>query len=476
MKLLKNELTPPLVAISVMLAAGAAFGGLSSSSYVQSGLILQLDGIENVGRGQAHDSTATRWVDLSGKSGDAIINKTSPGWQDGNSIKFINNACADGESSLLQQAVNNKNATVEVVFSWIGNTALFWMGTDRFIGITGTGGYTSMFVKHGSDMKPGVLPAGTPQTLAFRIGDVPSVYTNGVLDVERAEASYYGSSQGTSAYGVCHSRQYENNYGNAIVYAVRCYDRALTLAELAANAAIDRVRFFGADGKVVAVGGKPLRLGTSSPAYGTSLQQGASVDFALDYELTDYPDGVKAISAGEGARAQFVGAEIVSGDSAPVTNAASSFTQPLTDDQTEVNWLFGNMQYQVSVSASTGDGRVSVDGGAPAGTASAWASEGGQVVLKAVSLLGNDFKGWTGDVEGIEDVRKAEITVPMTQARTLVAEFGTYIVDGGNEKYPVYESAAFAALPVETRVWTLSEPWTVPGFMTVPGGLLLMVR
>jgi|LFRM01.2.fsa_nt_gb hypothetical protein len=55
----------------LIFAVGLAFStavifAYDSSSYVQNGLVAQWDGIDNAGAGQAHNASATKWVDLKG--------------------------------------------------------------------------------------------------------------------------------------------------------------------------------------------------------------------------------------------------------------------------------------------------------------------------------------------------------------------------------------------------------------------------
>lgn len=51
---------------AVTLSAQVALSALNSTNYVQAGLLVQLDGIENKARGEAHDETVTRWTVLTG--------------------------------------------------------------------------------------------------------------------------------------------------------------------------------------------------------------------------------------------------------------------------------------------------------------------------------------------------------------------------------------------------------------------------
>jgi len=53
-----------------------------ASSYVQSGLIAQWDGIENVGAGLPHDSSSRTWADLSGNGWDFTLDHDRAGFGD----------------------------------------------------------------------------------------------------------------------------------------------------------------------------------------------------------------------------------------------------------------------------------------------------------------------------------------------------------------------------------------------------------
>ena len=73
--------------LRALACAGAVLGGFSASAdipasaYVQDGLVVQFDGIENAGRGR-HDSSATTWVDLAGGIGDATRKSDKVVWQE----------------------------------------------------------------------------------------------------------------------------------------------------------------------------------------------------------------------------------------------------------------------------------------------------------------------------------------------------------------------------------------------------------
>ena len=67
----------------VVFGFESAFAVVSSTSYVQRGLVCHFDALDNVGRG-LHSSSATTWVDLTGNGNDATVHFTD---SKGNALK-----------------------------------------------------------------------------------------------------------------------------------------------------------------------------------------------------------------------------------------------------------------------------------------------------------------------------------------------------------------------------------------------------
>ena len=78
---------------AVALIAVTASAEITSRSYVQSGLVAQYDGINNVGHDAAHDNSATTWVDLTGHDNNGTVGANvawcENGWTNGVSGKPI---------------------------------------------------------------------------------------------------------------------------------------------------------------------------------------------------------------------------------------------------------------------------------------------------------------------------------------------------------------------------------------------------
>ena len=70
-----------------LLVAFCATAEITSRSYVQGGLVAQYDGINNVGHGAAHSDSAATWVDLTGHGNDATkaanVTWAANGWVNG---------------------------------------------------------------------------------------------------------------------------------------------------------------------------------------------------------------------------------------------------------------------------------------------------------------------------------------------------------------------------------------------------------
>ena len=76
--------------IAAICCTGAALAALTSSSYVQDGLVAQYDGINNVGHGLAHSNSATTWVDLTGNGNDGTVNAAVT-WSDNGWVNSTGN-------------------------------------------------------------------------------------------------------------------------------------------------------------------------------------------------------------------------------------------------------------------------------------------------------------------------------------------------------------------------------------------------
>ena len=213
--------------------AKAGSGVPTARDYVQNGLIIMLDGIENVGRG-THDATATVWKDLSGHGNDIDVDLTQSSWEDG----FLN---VTGTTCTRDEEITNI-ATLEVLFrdsrmsSYPNNNGPFFVLGEMkgpcclwYEHIAGGSKMNSTAVSS-NKAKPKYILASRSYTYNPR-----SYYVNG-----EPMPLYHPPRTLTDAVG-CKATAVG---GIAIeIYHVRAYSRALTASEIAHNYEIDKVRF-----------------------------------------------------------------------------------------------------------------------------------------------------------------------------------------------------------------------------------------
>ena len=259
-------------AVGVVIGVDAA---VSSRSYVQRGLAAQYDGINNVAHDVAHNSSAKVWKDLTGNGNDGTCESSSKfswvggdGWSVSGDCKPITvpepglaatlGTCAFTIQFACMPAIDNKR---EAFFSQYYNYGSFGLehntGSDftgklRYYGDgsrTGLGGlnYLSsarisagIFTSASVAVSPDVQKCYLNGTLAdTRNGAVtmisrscPSVIGGEVQPSGRTGSAY------TDGYGIAFQGKYN---------AFRLYDRPLSEDEAKVNAAVDAIRFNGAN-------------------------------------------------------------------------------------------------------------------------------------------------------------------------------------------------------------------------------------
>jgi hypothetical protein len=233
-------------------------GAPSSLDYVQDGLYYQLDGIENAGRG-VHSATATTWTDLTGNGRSATFLNAASGlvWQD--NAAYLYGKTHDGIAKI--RGLPSMTAfTFEIVsridsqesYARLFDTEAYGMGGKRFAGLSGTSAYpNSMSFVCGADYD--LNYSDFPLSTAARaISLTPTkngsniIGLNGYLNGTYKQTLYPGqyNSQSASTYIDVANRSNSTNRGfDGAVFAIRCYNRILTGAEIAANYAIDKARF-----------------------------------------------------------------------------------------------------------------------------------------------------------------------------------------------------------------------------------------
>lgn len=254
----------------------------SLGGYVQSGLVVWLDGIWNAGIGKAHNSSATSWANLADTANPAAITSTSAsGWRDdGYHFGFTDNACS--YARLASATPPMTRATLEFAFDGAlsDQNAFDWgsyfvsIGSDNGICGLDTAGTLCLNAVGwtggtGNNYRPRISSWNWKQA-SFTVGEAASdglrAYESGVLKDSRSRASIQT---------IPASRWYVANFGSGSGYkkyqavgtmkAVRIYNRALSAAEVAQNAAADEARFVSGSNAVEIVA-DPRGLAGREPA------------------------------------------------------------------------------------------------------------------------------------------------------------------------------------------------------------------
>lgn len=211
---------------------GMAVSGWTNP-YVTDGLVAMWDGEWNAGGG-VHDASATTWKDLVG-SNDLVIY----GSVQGNCVRTTNTAAAE-KSGLTILGI----ATIEACYNLASTSSpqglVFYSGIidSTRLGLVAYGQSVG-FQTHANKFwdYPTVL---TPQKYSVSVTASTCVVNGAVL----SEVAHSTDTWNNGNYTGIGGRAWQNtwkSYGD--YYCVRIYNRALTAAEIAANYAVDRLRF-----------------------------------------------------------------------------------------------------------------------------------------------------------------------------------------------------------------------------------------
>ena len=248
-----NNRKTATVALSAALAAApltaavADGGGYTSASYVQDGLIAQWDGIDNVGTG-THNPIAAVWKDLKG-SCDMTLCNNGESWMNGNAL-YVNGAGAAGSTAAPRYT------TIEVVYKMASGACLFvsglkWGNTDWYISriVAFSGGTRAIFTNAHSgqtiyipDANGDVVHSLSAVYEDNRSDVVVSASMDGYVRTQNTVQTSWYDATGVVMVGDRKTTARSEPWAGEI-YAIRLYDRALSVGELAANQKVDEARF-----------------------------------------------------------------------------------------------------------------------------------------------------------------------------------------------------------------------------------------
>lgn len=220
----------------------------TAKNYVQDGLIAMWDGIENAGWG-VHDAAATTWKDLIGNRDLGLYN-----------ANFSENALSRAARAVGYLAFANQDPTAWVVQSVEFCCDLHYQNyIIPFSVATSDGrGRWSRYVSARTYDGAGLQVFGANTSVKFQnpfarnvygtvcfqwdvsAGTTISAYFDGSALTESATLPDGAGWPATDAIALGSNSAY-NVDGS--IYSVRCYSRALTAAEIAANYAVDKERF-----------------------------------------------------------------------------------------------------------------------------------------------------------------------------------------------------------------------------------------
>ena len=253
-----------LAAGLVAFGFGSASADISASAYVQRGLILHYDGIENAGAGQ-HDATATSWSNLASGSGSGDMSLPAGAVIQQNSIDF---GKAKGEVSSVSCARSAEEITAQVSVrtaeSITGNDQVFFDLNGRLqAGYDGRSSNPSSSNKGLCVVLPRNKDLTAGNTADYRwfgtfawndyAPDRHTISVTGPVGAPTTSSVYFDTTKFTANSAAWNTSVSAPNgklfIGNTTVpyvfNAVRVYDRKLSADEVAYNAWLDDVRFSG---------------------------------------------------------------------------------------------------------------------------------------------------------------------------------------------------------------------------------------
>lgn len=227
-----------LLALRGMMWGAARKSGPTARDYVQNGLVAMWDGIENVGWG-THDDGAQAWVDLVGGISVPLA--------DGGSFGPDSLVCNGSANPTTYADVQMRPIMVECVARVTSGNAFLWM-----FGGTSTRNNRMMMIHSGKVQMVRPCTFAVPATLAARStlaveyasGDQNTTAVAGFLNAVQASVPLNDNWSDTNSEFIIFGCRPGGGYRlNGEICAIRCYSRALSVAELTANYHLDQARF-----------------------------------------------------------------------------------------------------------------------------------------------------------------------------------------------------------------------------------------
>ena len=205
----------------------------TAKDYIQDGLIVIWDGLENIGYG-SHDETSTVWVDLSGNGNDLT-----------SGVVFEDGAFVGSSAGItipeVSEATKNKSFTLEICMMFRNppnNTAVITLNgsTMNNFCLETHDNVNMRWFKWTNNQRAQSLTVSSFIPVLYNVtcnGDKVSLTRNNSASLTMATGNGYAS-------GAIRINFWGNN---SAIYSIRMYNRALSDDECAHNYKIDKARF-----------------------------------------------------------------------------------------------------------------------------------------------------------------------------------------------------------------------------------------
>ena len=223
----------------------------TASDYIQDGLVIQYDGIENVGFGE-HNSEAKKWIDLTGHGLDLPLTRVSFGedclqvvsngwamlaWSNGSQVPYF--------SDIRYHNPNyDKHLTIEIVVEATDPNAIYFSGFNETSLVTAIRSWVKGIKDTGTEyVTPKCFVAdGLRHHISARFGDwLLEEFVDGEFWWQNTRYKNYGFFNDSIAIG--RTRYFACTTCPWKMFAVRVYNRVLSDIEVEYNRHIDNWRF-----------------------------------------------------------------------------------------------------------------------------------------------------------------------------------------------------------------------------------------
>ena len=239
-----------VAAVAATCLSAVADTEFNAKSYVQDGLIIQYDAIDNEGTG-THNPNATVWKNIAvagASTYDCTLSARGSWSDDGKSF-----ACAGGGYAAAASALAPNYHTVESCFNRTSGEIMMnaTKNLERYIVFSGTTLGFSWFNNSTENLATPNVAANADQQYAatYEGSSVAHIFKEGVrLTDENLTKAKFSNLYSCSVLTIG-SRQTAANEHPWVgkIHTIRLYDRVLTDDELLFNANVDKIRFENAD-------------------------------------------------------------------------------------------------------------------------------------------------------------------------------------------------------------------------------------